>query len=78
MKDPGRDLYAGFVQRWRANGTVDQAARGAAINRVTTRFDYILCLEAAKRTKAGVCNPPGEAAPASAPPDAALPAPPPA
>jgi hypothetical protein len=78
MKDPGRDLYGGFASRWRASGTVDQAARDAAMNRVTGRFDYILCLEAAKRTKAGICKPPEAAAPAAAQPDAALPAPPPA
>lgn len=60
MKDPGGDLYGGFVRRWQASGTVDQEARGAAIDRATLRFDYILCLEAAKRTKAGRCTPPGQ------------------
>ncbi|MGH6923587.1 MAG: hypothetical protein ACRED5_07590 [Propylenella sp.] len=78
MKDASGDLYGGFARRWQANGRVDEAARDAAMNRVTTRFDYILCLEAAKRTKAGRCTPPGSAQPEAAEPGAAAPAPPPA
>ncbi len=65
MKDSGRDLYAGFVNRWRAASRIDEASRQAATGRLTARFDYILCLEAAKRTKAGRCTSP-DAAPDSA------------
>ncbi len=65
MKDPGRDLYAGFVNSWRGAGRIDEATRQAATGRITARFDYILCLEAAKRTKAGRCKSP-DAAPDSA------------
>jgi hypothetical protein len=56
MKDPGRDLYGGFVRLWQSGGTVDQATRDAAMNRVTAGFNYVLCLEAAKKTtKGGIC-----------------------
>lgn len=61
MKNPEGDLYRGFVRRWQARGTIDQATREAAVSRITARFDYILCLEVAKRTKAGRCTPPGAA-----------------
>jgi hypothetical protein len=73
MKDPAGDLYGGYVGRWRASGRIDEATRDAAIARITARFDYILCLEAAKRTKAGICTPPAAAEP-GAPPGAAPPA----
>jgi hypothetical protein len=75
MKDPAGTLFGGYVRAWQAGGAVGQAARDAAIDQVTQRFDYILCLEAAKRTRGGFCTPPGgeaggEAAeaPAEAPP----------
>ncbi len=72
MKDPAGALFGGFVRAWQASGSVGQAARDEAIVRVTLRFDYILCLEAAKRTKGGLCTPPGgeaaDAPPAEAPP----------
>jgi hypothetical protein len=60
MKDPAGDLYGGFVRRWQASGTVNQEALSAAMDQTTVHFDYILCLEAAKRTKAGRCTPPGQ------------------
>lgn len=66
MKDPGGNLYGGFVRRWQASGAVDAATRDAAMARVTARFNYILCLEAAKKTtKGGVCAPPQAAQPAA-------------
>jgi hypothetical protein len=76
MKDSAGDLYGGFARRWQAAGAVDQATRDAAMNRVTTRFDYILCLEAAKRTKAGRCPPPSAAQPDAAQPETAEKTPP--
>jgi hypothetical protein len=78
MKDATGDLYGGYVRRWQASGTVDQATRDTWINRVTARFDYILCLEAAKRTKSGHCAPPGAAQPEATQPEEAEPASPPA
>jgi hypothetical protein len=59
LKAPEGDLYGGFVRQWRASGRLNEATRGAFSDRLTAQFDYILCLEAAKRTKAGVCAPPG-------------------
>jgi hypothetical protein len=76
MKDPTGSLYGGFVKRWQASGTLDEAARNAAVDRATVRFDYILCMEAAKRTKAGRCAPPGAAEPQTAQPEAATATPP--
>lgn len=67
VKAPDGDLYGGFVRRWQASGRVDEATRNAALERLTAQFDYILCLEAAKRTKAGICIPPGGTEPAAAP-----------
>jgi hypothetical protein len=76
MKEPGGDLYGGFVRRWQASGAVDEATRATAVDRVTVRFDYILCLEAAKRTKAGRCEPPVTGEPQTAQPDASAATPP--
>jgi hypothetical protein len=67
MKDPTRDLYGGFARRWQASGVVDAATRGLWMDKVTTRFNYILCLEAAKKTRAGRCTPPEVEAAASPP-----------
>lgn len=74
MKNPAGDLYGGYIRRWQASGRIDQATRDAAMTRVSARFDYILCLEAAKRTKAGICTPPEGAAPAPGEGEAAPPA----
>jgi hypothetical protein len=76
MKDSAGDLYGGFARRWQASGRVDEAARDAAMSRVTIRFDYILCLEAAKRTKAGRCTPPGSPQPDAVQPETAEQTPP--
>lgn len=78
MKDPAGPLYGGYVSLWQARGRMDEATRDAATARVTAHLDYILCLEAAKRTKAGICAPPETAAPATAEPGAAPATPPPA
>jgi hypothetical protein len=68
MKAPEGNLYGGFVRRWQASGRIDEATRDAALDRLTVQFDYILCLEAAKRTRGGICAPPGgETQPAPAP-----------
>lgn len=71
MKDPSGNLFGGYMRRWQASGAVDQATREAETTRITTHFDYILCLEAAKRTKGGRCSPPGGAAPVAEEPAAA-------
>ncbi len=72
MKDPGHDLYGGFVRRWQASGTLNQATRDAAMDRVSARFNYLLCLEAAKKsTRGGICTPPGAAEPEASEPAAA-------
>jgi hypothetical protein len=52
MRDPERDLYGGFVRRWRTNGTVGRAFREEAAAQVAEGFDYIICLEQAKRSGA--------------------------
>ncbi len=78
IKNPGGDLYGGYVRLWQARGRVDEATRDAAMTKVTAHLDYILCLEAAKRTKAGVCTPPETSAPAAAAPGPVPAAPPPA
>jgi hypothetical protein len=67
MKDPERGLYGGFVRRWQASGTIDAATRDLWMDKVTVRFNYIICLEAAKKTKAGRCTPPEADATASPP-----------
>jgi hypothetical protein len=73
IKDPGGDLYGAYVKRWQARGKVDTDTRNAAMKRVELNFDYLLCLEAAKRTRGGICAPPGGAP--AAPPPAPEPAP---
>jgi hypothetical protein len=63
MRNPSGALYGGFVQRWQGAGRIDDATRDPWIAQVTVRFNYIICLEAAKKTKDGVCPPPADAAP---------------
>jgi len=69
IKDPAGSLYGGYVKRWQAKGRIDQATRDAAINKVIAHFDYLLCLEAAKRTKGGICTSP-DGVPSAPPPPA--------
>jgi hypothetical protein len=52
MRDPERDLYGGFVKRWQANGKIGKAFREEASAQVSEGFDYIICLEQAKRSGA--------------------------
>jgi hypothetical protein len=52
MRDPERNLYGGFVKRWQANGAIGRAFREEASAQVAEGFDYIICLEQAKRSGA--------------------------
>ena len=52
MRDPERDLYGGFVKRWEASGKIGRAFREEASVQVSEGFDYIICLEQAKRSGA--------------------------
>jgi len=50
MKDPERDLYGGYVKRWQASGRISAAFRDEMLPQVSQAFDYILCLEVAKKS----------------------------
>ena len=50
MRDPERDLYGGFVKRWETSGKIGRAFREEASAQVSEGFDYIICLEQAKRS----------------------------
>ena len=67
MKDPFGDLFGGYVRRWQASGAIAEAAREAATAQIVAHFDYILCLEAARRTRGGLCAPPGAEADGAVP-----------
>jgi len=52
MRDPERDLYGGFVKRWEISGKIGRAFREEASEQISEGFDYIICLEQAKRSGA--------------------------
>lgn len=56
MKDPERDLYGGFAKRWKASGRISDTFREEITVQVSQGYDYILCLEVAKRSP-GKCTP---------------------
>ncbi|ESR26543.1 hypothetical protein [Lutibaculum baratangense] len=54
MRSPDRNLYGGFVARWREQGRVGAFFRDEARSQIAEGFDYIICLEANKQ-KATAC-----------------------
>lgn len=80
MADPAGNLFGGFARRWQT-GRISEQARSDYLTRITAAFNYILCLEVAKRSN-GTCPVPPELQPAGAAPAAdpagAAPATPPA
>jgi hypothetical protein len=54
IRDPAGDLFGGFVHQWQTAGTVSGDLRDQMIPKVSRSFDYILCLELAKKS-GGIC-----------------------
>jgi hypothetical protein len=48
MRDPDRNMFGGFVEFWRAHGSVSPAFRDEYLGQIAAGFDYIICLEANK------------------------------
>ena len=49
LRDPERNLYGGFIARWREQGRVSAAYRRDKKRQIYRAFDYIICLEANKQ-----------------------------
>ena len=64
LKDPSRNLYGGFVARWKARGTVNAVVIRESKKQVAETFDYIICLEVNKQSKKA-CSSLEPAAPAA-------------
>lgn len=59
MRDPDRALFGGFVRFWRSSGTVSPAFRDEYRGQISEAFDYIICLEANKQSRARCPAPAG-------------------
>lgn len=57
MRDPGKNLMGGFVGFWQSKGSVGPAFRDEYHGQIAEAFDYIICLEANKRSNTPCTKP---------------------
>jgi hypothetical protein len=55
MREPSGELFGGFIRQWQTADTVSTDLRDQMIPKVSRSFDYILCLELAKKS-GGICT----------------------
>lgn len=57
MRDPGGNLMGGFVGFWQRKGSLSPAFRDEYHGQIADAFDYIICLEANKRSNTPCTKP---------------------